>query len=57
MIWNQPPCRIFVRLAAKLASSASGYAAHLAWTEALYRDPQAPTDHIKRVIARIDASV
>jgi serine/threonine protein kinase/tetratricopeptide (TPR) repeat protein len=44
-----------IALARGLRGTASGYAAHLAWTEALYRDPAAPTDHIKRVITRIDA--
>ncbi len=44
-----------IAIARGLRGTASGYAAHLAWTEALYRDPSAPTDHIKRVITRIDA--
>jgi serine/threonine protein kinase/tetratricopeptide (TPR) repeat protein len=44
-----------IALARGLRGTASGYAAHLAWTEALSRDPSAPTDHIKRVITRIDA--
>jgi serine/threonine protein kinase/tetratricopeptide (TPR) repeat protein len=46
---------IDIALARGLSGTASGYAAHLAWTEALYRDPHAPADHIKRVIARSDA--
>ena len=46
---------IDLALARGLSGTASGYAAHLAWTEALYRDPHAPADHIKRVIARSDA--
>jgi tetratricopeptide (TPR) repeat protein len=44
-----------IALARGLRGTASGYAAHLAWTQALYRDPQAPTDYIKGVITRIDA--
>jgi serine/threonine protein kinase/tetratricopeptide (TPR) repeat protein len=46
---------IDIALARGLSGTASGYAAHLAWTEALYRDPHSPADHIKRVIARSDA--
>ena len=46
---------IDIALARGLSGTASGYAAHLAWTEALYRDPHAPAHHIKRVIARSDA--
>ena len=46
-----------IALSRGLAGTASGYAAHLAWTEALYRDPQAPADRIRSAIARIDAEV
>ena len=46
---------IDIAMSRGLRGTASGYAAHLAWTEALYRDPHARVDHIKRVIARIDA--
>jgi tetratricopeptide (TPR) repeat protein/predicted Ser/Thr protein kinase len=46
---------IDIALSRGLTGTASGYAAHLAWTEALYRDPQAPTEHIRGVITRIDA--
>jgi eukaryotic-like serine/threonine-protein kinase len=37
-----------------LSGTASGYAAHLAWTEALYRAPKDAAPDIKRVLARID---
>ena len=46
---------IDIALARGLSGTASGYAAHLAWTEALYRDPHATADDIKRVIVRSDA--
>ena len=46
---------IDIALARGLSGTASGYAAHLAWTEALYRDPEASAAEVKRVIARIDA--
>jgi eukaryotic-like serine/threonine-protein kinase len=43
-----------IALARGLRGTASGFAAHLAWTEALYRDPAASAGEIKRVIAEID---
>jgi len=46
---------IDIALARGLRGTASGYAAHLAWTEALYRDRHATADDIKRVIVRSDA--
>jgi eukaryotic-like serine/threonine-protein kinase len=41
-------------LARGLAGTASGYAAHLAWTEALYRRPTEAAERVRTVIARFD---
>jgi tetratricopeptide (TPR) repeat protein len=41
-------------LARNLRGTASGYAAHLAWTEALYRPAPAAAESVKRVVALID---
>jgi len=41
-------------LARGLNGTASGYAAHLAWTEALYRNRREAAESVARVIARID---
>ena len=38
-----------------LSGTASGYAAHLALTEALYRGPREPPAHIRATIGRIEA--
>jgi tetratricopeptide (TPR) repeat protein/predicted Ser/Thr protein kinase len=41
-------------LARNLKGTASGYAAHLAWTEALYRPPSKAAENVRRVVALID---
>jgi tetratricopeptide (TPR) repeat protein/predicted Ser/Thr protein kinase len=38
-----------------LSGTASGYAAHLAWTEALYQPPARAAESVKRVVAVIEA--
>jgi eukaryotic-like serine/threonine-protein kinase len=44
-----------IAVARGLSGTASGYAAHLAWTEALYRAPAATAEHIRAVIGRIES--
>ncbi len=41
-------------LARNLKGTASGYAAHLAWTEALYRPASKAAENVRRVVALID---
>ena len=42
-------------LARGLNGTASGYAAHLAWTEALYADPQDAADRVTRAIGHVES--
>jgi tetratricopeptide (TPR) repeat protein len=37
-----------------LSGTASGYTAHLAWTEALYRDPRQAAERVKQAVNRAD---
>ena len=41
-------------IARNLKGTASGYAAHLAWTEALYRSAPKAAENVRRVVALID---
>jgi tetratricopeptide (TPR) repeat protein/predicted Ser/Thr protein kinase len=41
-------------IARNLKGTASGYAAHLAWTEALYRSTSKAAENVRRVVALID---
>ena len=43
-----------IAVARGLSGTASGYAAHQAWTEALYRNPREAAEHVRRVVSRID---
>jgi tetratricopeptide (TPR) repeat protein len=46
---------IDMAIARGLSGTASGYAAHLAWTEAIYRSPRDSAAHIRAVIGRIES--